>query len=109
MALYTQLAAGTITTTSAVAATVPAGEVWVIHSVTLSQPAAGLAKEIAFKVNAAATLANAEFGASFAAGVQRQTLYPGAGVPAGQTINVICSADTGVCTYVINGFKQKTV
>ena len=58
MALYTQLAAGTVTTASVVAATVPAGEVWMIHSVTLSQPAAGLAKEVAFTINAAATLAD---------------------------------------------------
>lgn len=109
MALYTQLASGTITTASVAVATVPAGEVWAIYSVTLSQPAAGLAKEIAFTINAAATLANAQFGASFIAGVQRQVLYPGEGVPAGQTINTICSADTGVCTFSINGFKQKTV
>lgn len=108
MALYTQLAAGTITTAS-VATNVPAGEVWMIHSVTISQPAAGLAKEIAFTIGSAATLANAHFGASFAAGIQRQTLYPGSGVPASSSINVIASADTGVATFTVNGFKQKTV
>jgi hypothetical protein len=107
MALYTVLASGTISTAS-VATNVPAGEVWMIHSVTLSQAAAGLAKEIACKIGAAATLVNADFGATFSAGIQRQILYPGAGVPASSSFNIISSADTGVATFTVNGFKQKT-
>ncbi|OFV83848.1 MAG: hypothetical protein A2W26_12905 [Acidobacteria bacterium RBG_16_64_8] len=108
MALYTQLAQATITTTS-VAINVPAGEVWMIHSLTLAQPAAGLAKEISCKIGAAATAANSEFGATFVAGLQRQILYPGVAVPAGSSFNIISSADTGVAVYTLNGFKQKTV
>lgn len=108
MALYTQLAQATVTTTS-VAFNVPAGEVWMIHSLTLAQPAAGLAKEISCKIGAAATAANSEFGATFAAGLQRTILYPGAGIPASGSFNIICSADTGVAVFTLNGFKQKTV
>lgn len=109
MALYTQLASSTILTTDT-AVSVPAGEVWMVHSITLQQPAAGLAKEIAIALNGTSlTAANVKTGATFAAGIQRQTLYPGFGVPAGTTINYSASADTGVATISINGFKQKTV
>lgn len=108
MALYTQLAQATVTTTS-VAFNVPAGEVWMVHSITFAQPAAGLAKEISCKIGAAATAANSEFGQTFAAGLQRATIYPGVGIPAGSSFNIISSADTGVAVFTVNGFKQKTV
>lgn len=109
MALYTQLASSTILTTDT-SVSVPAGEVWMVHSITVQQPAAGLAKEISIGLNGTSlTAGNVRERFTFAAGIQSQTKYPGFGLPAGTTINYSSSADTGVATIVVNGFKQKTV
>lgn len=109
MALYTQLASSAINTTDT-SVNVPAGEVWMVHSITLQQPAAGLAKNILIALNGTSlTAANVRQTIVFAAGIQNQVIYPGFGLPAGTTINYSASADANVATITINGFKQKTV
>lgn len=109
MALYTQLAAGTVTTADVAVITVPAGEAWAIYSITFFHPATGVLNTIQVGLGTTATPANVKYFSTLAAGIAKDTLYPGIGLPAAATLNMVASAETGIATFTVNGFKQKTV
>lgn len=106
MSLNAQLATGTITTTSAAAFTVPAGQVWRIASITLMQPAAAVAKVISMGTGTQATAANIKIQRTYAAGAQSEILFPGFVVAAAGTFDVLASAGTTECTYSLHGTKD---
>jgi len=102
------LATGTINTANTVALTVPAGQIWEIVSITVAQPAAGLAKIITVGFGTQATPANVKYNWTFSAAQQKDIFYPGwARLPA-ETLDFISSADANVAVYTVNGFKHVT-
>ena len=58
MALLSELASGTISTTDAAVITVPAGQLWKVQYITFAQPASGLAKTVSVGRGTTATAAN---------------------------------------------------
>lgn len=102
------LASGTINTTTTVAFTVPAGQIWEITSITVQHPAAGLAKVITVGFGTQATPANVKYNWTFAAAQQKDVFYPGWARLPTETLDFISSADANVAVYVVTGFKHVT-
>lgn len=105
MGLYTQLATGTITTTSAAAFTVPTGQVWKVQSITIMQPAAAVAKIVSMGTGTQATAANIKIQRTIT-GAYSEVIFPNMAVTAAGTFDVLASAGTTEVSYSIHGTKD---
>lgn len=106
--MYLPLVTGTLAATDT-ATSVPAGEVWMLYSITLNQPAASAANTVSLAIGGTSlTAANVRKIYSLAGGLATLNDYPGIAVAAGSSVNI--SATTAAqTTFTINGFKFKTV
>jgi len=106
MAVNAQLATGTVTTTSAAAFTVPAGQVWKVSAITIQQPAAAVLKTLSVGTGTQATAANIKLSRVIPAGQYSEVIFVPFTVAAAGTIDVLVSAGTTELTYSIQGSKE---
>lgn len=108
--MYLPLATGVLTNVDQAFA-VPAGEVWVLYSVTLSQVAASAANNVSLAVGGTSlTAANVRRIYQLAAGIQSPAPdYPMIAVAAGSSLNISSSVTANGTNFSLNGLKLKTV
>lgn len=107
MSLQTQIGFQTVTTSNAtLGAAVPTGMTVRLTSVTIQQPAAGVAKVISLAIGTTATPANIIRTYTIAAGALNFVEYPNIVLTAGQQLNVVTSLGTTEAVITASGLKD---
>lgn len=88
---------------------IPAGQVWEITAITITQPSTGAAKNVAIGIGTTATAANVKWNQAVTAGVFATAFYPGWALTATQTLNIVASAGTNEAVITVSGLKHFTL
>jgi hypothetical protein len=107
MSIPLQLFSGVLAATDTVACTVPAGQMWRVSSITLSQPTGAATATASVALNGTSlTAANVRLLQTLTTGsAQAYSLFPGFVLPPGTTLNASCTT-AAQTNMTINGTKE---